>query len=59
MNTYNFNVSSQVQMALKSKAMRDDVTVIVIDVLTSEDDRTPAALQRKNGTATVARCHYL
>jgi hypothetical protein len=45
-----------VQWALKGKALRDDVTVIVIDAISSEDERTPAALQRKNGTLTVARC---
>ncbi len=45
----------QVQLALRSKGLRDDITVIVIDALPSEDLRTPPPLQRRNGHPTIAR----
>ena len=43
----------QMQMAVKSKGQRDDITVIVIDALPSEDMRLPPALQQKKSTSTM------
>lgn len=45
----------QVQLALKAKGLRDDITVLVIDALPYEELRTPPALQRRNGHPTIAR----
>ncbi|KAK9918098.1 hypothetical protein WJX75_001295 [Coccomyxa subellipsoidea] len=44
-----------VQLALKSKGLRDDITVLVIDALPSEELRTPPALQRRNRQPIIAR----
>lgn len=46
---------AQVQLALKSKGLRDDITVLVIDALPSEELRTPPALQRRNRQPIIAR----
>ena len=43
------------QLALKSKGLRDDITVLVIDALPSEELRTPPALQRRNRQPIIAR----
>ncbi len=43
----------QMQMAVKTKGQRDDITVIVIDALPSEDMRLPPALQQKKSHSTM------
>ena len=43
----------QMQMAVKTKGQRDDITVIVIDALPSEDLRVPPALQQKKSNSTL------
>lgn len=43
----------QMQMAVKTKGQRDDITVIVIDALPSEDMRLPPALQQKKSNSTM------
>ena len=50
------HVTLQVQLALKSKGLRDDITVLVIDALPSEELRTPPALQRRNRQPIISRC---
>jgi len=41
------------QLASKTKGQKDDVTVIVIDAMPSEDMRMPPALQQKKSTSTM------
>ena len=43
----------QMQMAVKSKGQRDDITVIVIDAMPSDDERLPPALQQKKSNSTM------
>ena len=43
----------QMQLASKTKGQKDDVTVIVIDAMPSEDMRMPPALQQKKSTSTM------
>lgn len=38
--------AAQVQMALRHKGARDDITVIVVDAMSSSEDRLPCLLQR-------------
>ena len=49
---------AQVQLALRAKGARDDITVIVVDALPSDDLRAPPALNRRgtHAHACVARC---
>ena len=42
----------QVQLAMKNKGGRDDITVIVVDALTSSEDRLPCLLQ-KTGSGII------
>ena len=46
----------QVQMALKNKGARDDITIVVLDVVPGADDRIPPMLRRhaQRGTAAAA-----
>ena len=43
-------------MALKTRGARDDITVLVVDVLPNPDDRVPPLLRRhaQRGTAGAA-----
>lgn len=43
-------------MALKNKGARDDITIVVLDVLPGAEDRIPPLLRRhaQRGTAAVA-----
>ncbi len=53
------DLAVQVQLALRAKGLRDDITVIVVDALPSDDLRTPPSLARKHShTACVARCAF-
>lgn len=44
----------QVQISLKNKGARDDITIIVLDVLPDADDRLPPLLKRHAQRSTAA-----
>ncbi len=45
--------SAQVQAALKSKGLRDDITVLVIDAMPDDSFRLPPFLAKQNGGYAV------
>ncbi len=47
-------LTAQVQLALKARGLRDDITVIVVDALPDAAARLPPPLQRRGSSSNAA-----